>query len=862
MSIESITKDPPEAVRLGFLRRYRSILVAVVAFTIVALAIVALSRILAEVSYDDLDAAISATTWKQVILALVFTAGSFLALSIYDVEALRFAGAKLPYPLVALASFCAYAVGNIAGFGPLTGGAIRFRFYSPLGLSMETIAKIVAYVAAAFGIGLACVAGVGLLIADYELSNLIALPPLLVKVVAVIILGSIASLLAVSAIVPRPFSVFGHDISLPRPREIVVQLLATGADVVCAAAVLWILLPPGVGFPALLAIYSVAIGIGVLSHVPGGVGVFETLIVGGLGRELPLDGVISALVLYRIIYFVVPLIVSSVVLLIGETRRVTAANPSLARAVSGIVPTTFGTLTIVLGAMLVFSGVTPAPDDNLDILDQLLPLPLVEGAHFVGSITGVFFMVIGRGLVHRLDGARWMAMVLAALSIPLALLKSAAIGQAILLALLLVGLSFSQKLFNRRASLLADRLAPAWWLCISTILVLALGVLFFVYKEVPYSHDLWWEFEISATAPRSLRAALGIGIAAAAIATWLLMRPPAGHITQPSEEDIERAVAIVRRQPTSEGNLVRMGDKSLMFSDDGDAFLMFTKRGRSWIALFDPIGKDESREELVWRFAENARQHGGRAVFYQVAVDNLSTYIDVGLTAFKLGEEAVVDLAKFDLKGTKKGNLRNALNKSEREGIVFEIISTEDLPAAYAELESVSKAWLDERNAREKTFSLGAFERDYVLQQPVAVLKRDGKIYAFANLMLTEGKEQVAIDLMRFLPTAPNGTMELLFTRMLLHFKAEGYRAFSLGMAPLSGLSDNPAAPLWHMLGRAAYDHGEKFYNFHGLRAFKAKFDPDWHPRYMVVAGGLNPLLALADVTFVIGGGLKGVVSK
>lgn len=60
-------------------------------------------------------------------------------------------------------------------------------------------------------------------------------------------------------------------------------------------------------------------------------------------------------------------------------------------------------------------------------------------------------------------------------------------------------------------------------------------------------------------------------------------------------------------------------------------------------------------------------------------------------------------------------------------------------------------------------------------------------------------------------------------------------------MAPLSGLSDNPVAPLWHMLGRAAYDHGEKFYNFHGLRAFVAKFDPDWRPRYMVVAGGLNP---------------------
>lgn len=862
MTIDSDYKDTPVSERLGFVRRYRSAIVAVVALAIVTLAILALSRILAEVSYDDLVAAIEDTSWKQIGLALLFTASSFLALSIYDVEALRFAGTKLPYPLVALASFCAYSVGNIAGFGPLTGGAIRFRFYAPLGLSMEAIAKVVAYVAAAFGIGLACITGIGLIIADYELSKMVGLPPLVVKAVAVAILGSIAALLAVSALVQKPLSVFGHDITLPRPREIIVQLFATGVDVVCAAGVLWVLLPPGIDFPALLAIYAVAIGIGVLSHVPGGVGVFETLILGGLGSQLPLDGVISALVLYRVIYFVVPLIVSALVLLVGETRRLTSANPALARAVGGVVPTTLGTLTIVLGAMLVFSGVTPAPDDSLDVLDQLLPLPLVESAHFVGSVIGLFLMVIGRGLVHRLDGARLMAMVLAALSIPLALIKSAAIGEAILLAILLVGLGFSRRLFTRRASLLADRLSPNWWLSIAIILALALGILFFVYKEVPYSHDLWWQFEISATAPRSLRAALGIGLGAAAIATWLLMRPPTGRIEQPGPEDLSRAVAIVDRQATSEGNLVRMGDKTLMFSDNGDAFLMYAKQGRSWIALFDPIGEPEACVELVWRFVELSRQHGGRAVFYQVAADNLSTYIDVGLSAFKLGEEAVVDLAVFDLKGTKKGNLRNAMNKAEREGIVFEIIPVEGVPAVYDELEAVSRAWLGERNAREKTFSLGAFERDYVLQQPVAVLKKEGRIYAFANLLETASKSQVAIDLMRFLPTAPNGTMELLFTRMLLHFKAAGYKSFSLGMAPLSGLSDNPVAPLWHMLGRAAYDHGEKFYNFHGLRAFKAKFDPDWRPRYMVVAGGLNPLLALADVTFVIGGGLKGVVSK
>ena len=102
----------------------------------------------------------------------------------------------------------------------------------------------------------------------------------------------------------------------------------------------------------------------------------------------------------------------------------------------------------------------------------------------------------------------------------------------------------------------------------------------------------------------------------------------------------------------------------------------------------------------------------------------------------------------------------------------------------------------------------------------------------------------------------------VLFGRLLLHFKEEGYQWFSLGMAPLAGLSENPVAPLWHKMGRAVYDHGEALYNFHGLRAFKNKFDPIWSPRYMVVAGGLNPMLAIADATVLISGGIRGVIAK
>jgi phosphatidylglycerol lysyltransferase len=847
----------------SFWQTYRTKLLVVAALVVIVVAALALSRILADVGYEDLVDAIKTTSFRDLVLAVLFTAVSFSALSVYDRQALAFVNRKLPFHIVALTSFCAYAVGNIAGFGPLTGGTVRYRFYTPLGVTPEEVARIVGYVTFAFGIGLAFVAGLGLVTADAGLAASTGLPIVAVRIAAYSVLILIGAVILFAAFGPRQLTLFNRRLALPNATAVVVQLLATLVDLAASAAALWVLLPEGpVSYPFVLSVYSVAVGLGILSHVPGGVGVFEALVLGALGSHLPLGGVVGALLLFRVIYYVMPLVVAVVALSAVEFRRATAANAALRRAAHAAVPIVLAALTAVIGTMLVVSGVTPTPDIAIDWLEAFLPLPIVEGAHFLASVIGLFMILAARGLVHRLDGAWWIAAMLAAVSIPLALIKGAAIGEALFLVILFGSLLLTRGLFTRPASLIHDRLSAGWWLCVGTVLALALTILFFVYKEIGYSHELWWQFEFSATAPRSLRAALGVILVAAGIAVWLLIRPPAGKPQRPTDEELRTAIEIVEGQRIADANLVRMGDKSLLFSEDRKSFLMYGKRGRSWIALFDAIGGAGNRPELVWRFVELARMHGGRAVFYQVPAESLSIYADAGLYAFKLGEEARVQLDAFDLKGGRRASLRTALNRFEREGIEFEIVPAEHVPAVMDELQAVSDAWLAEHDVREKAFSLGAFDRDYVASQPVAVLRQGGRIVAFATVLTTGLKDEATVDLMRFDPSAPRGSMEVLFGKLLLHFKQEGYGWFSLGMAPLAGLSENPVAPLWHKMGRAAYDHGEAFYNFHGLRAFKTKFDPIWSPRYMAVAGGLNPMLAIADVTVLISGGIRGVISK
>jgi phosphatidylglycerol lysyltransferase len=141
-------------------------------------------------------------------------------------------------------------------------------------------------------------------------------------------------------------------------------------------------------------------------------------------------------------------------------------------------------------------------------------------------------------------------------------------------------------------------------------------------------------------------------------------------------------------------------------------------------------------------------------------------------------------------------------------------------------------------------------------------VRREGKLLAFANLWLGGGKEELSVDLMRHLPDAPHGVMDYLFLHVMLWGAQQGYQWFNLGMAPLSGLEDRALAPLWNRLGALVFHHGEHFYNFQGLRQYKAKFDPQWEPKYLAFPGGLTLPRILTNIAALISGGLKGVLTK
>jgi phosphatidylglycerol lysyltransferase len=343
---------------------------------------------------------------------------------------------------------------------------------------------------------------------------------------------------------------------------------------------------------------------------------------------------------------------------------------------------------------------------------------------------------------------------------------------------------------------------------------------------------------------------------------WNLLQPAHPEPAVANDEDLNRARKIIGQSDLTLSNAALTGDKRLLFNETGDAFVMYQVTGRSWIALGDPVGPRAKAEELVWKFRELSDRHGGRTVFYQARGDRLPQYIDLGLAALKIGEEARVPLQDFSLEGSARAELRQAHRRAARGGATFEIVPVEQVPALLPALRKISDAWLADKSTAEKRFSVGAFTESYIRQFPIALVRSEGSPSAFANLWPTGTKDELSIDLMRFGPDAPRGAMDYLFIELMLWGRTQGYRWFNLGMAPLSGLERHPLAPAWHRVGNFVFRHGEHFYNFEGLRRYKGKFDPVWEPRYLVAPGGVALPRILVDVSVLIAGGMKELFAR
>jgi phosphatidylglycerol lysyltransferase len=476
-----------------------------------------LHRWLETYSIEDIRRALGRLPASQLVAAGVVGAASYWLLTLYDVLALRHLNRSLPYRWVALTAFTSYAFSHSFGFATIVGGSIRYRLYSPLGLSMLDVAQTTLFVVTTFTIGLIIVLPIVLAVEPMALVAL-NLPAETGTALGIIGLIALVAYLAAGWWLHKPLRVWGHDIAFPRPGIALGQVVLGLCDLMLAAAVLYLCLPPspGTDYLDVLVIFGLALIAGIISHVPGGLGVFDAIVLVGLSGTMAGDDIVAGLLVFRVIYYLAPLIIAGLLFGFLEALRARARLSNLSRMVGTLVspsvPLLLAACTFVNGAWLLFSRATPESTATTGLIP--IPLPALEMGHFIGSIVGVLLILLAHALQRRLHAAWAVTLVLLAVGCLSALLTAGDWRAALMSGLIFAALLPSRDEFHRRGALLNQPFTAEWFAAVAVVLVSAFWLGLFSYKHVEFRDNLWWQFALNGDASRFLRASVAVGVVA------------------------------------------------------------------------------------------------------------------------------------------------------------------------------------------------------------------------------------------------------------------------------------------------------------------------------------------------------------
>ncbi len=299
----------------------------------------------------------------------------------------------------------------------------------------------------------------------------------------------------------------------------------------------------------------------------------------------------------------------------------------------------------------------------------------------------------------------------------------------------------------------------------------------------------------------------------------------------------ERAVAreIVQQYARTPLDLFKLWpDKSYFFSPSHRCVIAYRVADNIAIALGDPVGPEGEIEPTVREFLEMCRDSGWAAAFYQTLPDFVPLYLRLGMKKLKIGDDAMVDLLDFSLDGKSKRELRSKVRQLEDMGIHTLECEPPVPDDMIAQLKTVSDQWLRIPGRRERSFTLGQFDPDYLRSKPVlSVVDSTGTVLAFINLISVD-RAEITGDLMRRRTDVPNGIMDYLFIKLFRYARERGYARFSLGMAPMTGFQEHEEATAEERAIHGLFQQLNFLFSFRGLHHYKAKFATSWEPRYLI----------------------------
>jgi phosphatidylglycerol lysyltransferase len=521
-------------------------------------------------------------------------------------------------------------------------------------------------------------------------------------------------------------------------------------------------------------------------------------------------------------------------------------------------------LTALMGIINILSAVRPSLASRAALIEKYLPLFVTRGGHLTAALAGFALLVLAVGLWRRKRTAWLLTLVVLVVSIVSHLVTGLDYEEALLAAGVAVWLFALRPYFHVRSDLPSIRQGVR--LLIGALLfTLAYGVIGFYLLDYHFSVNfnfgaalrqtivMFTQFYDPGLQPltgfgRYFAASIYVvGAFTTAYALLMLIRPVL--VRQPATP-AERARAQKVVEMYGRTTLARMtlfNDKSYYFSTGG-SMVAYAAKGRAAVALGDPIGPPGDAAAAIDEFRAYCLKNDWLPAFYQTLPDYLEHYKTAGFNTICIGHDAVVETASFYVSGKKYKSMRAAINRLVRLGYEAKVHQPPLSDDLLAELRLVSDEWLTMVHDREKRFSLGWFNDDYIRSGAVvAIHPPAGRISAFVNVVPEYRHNEITIDLMRRRADTENGTMDFLFVSLIEWARANDYESVSLGLSPFWGVGQQPDDPVSEHTLHYIYDHLNQFYNFQGLHLFKEKFQPRWSPRYLAYPGSASlPAVVMA----------------
>lgn len=819
---------------------------------LLVLAIIEIRKFIIGLNMQLLHHEVSQISIMSLAIILLITMGAVIPMFFYDVITVKILGNNILKKQLIKHSLIVNSFSNLIGFGGLIGAVLRTYFYQTKELEKGKLLKVIATVSLFFLTGISLLSWIVIL--GYRHI------PLLVNTkwlyVAIIVVGLyLPAFIVFSFIKSRKSS--SSSITLKIKLQLTFVSFLEWTAIFLALWLLAIILKIHIQFIDLFPIFVVAACAGIVSMIPGGIGSFDLVFIWGtqyLGIQD--EKVILLLALYRIGYFFIPFIIGALLFLKEYWDKWNKSWGNLPnifiQRMSHLVLTV---LVFVSGLILLLSAALPGIIERLKVVEEILSLPIMNLSYQLSVSTGFVLLGLSRGIQYKVKRVYHLTIVVLSFAALFSLFKGFDYEEAIFLIAVALILRVSKGRFYRESYVLTwgKMTFDIMLILIITFMYLLIGYLNLPSstinipaKLIPYVitdyHDLFYS------------ALIGLVIALFIFTIGYFIKKSQKWKMEFSNDQEEKIYEHINKYHGHVlTHLIFLHDKYVFWNQKNNVLFSFQKYADKIVILGDPIGEKSEFSSAIEELLYISDLHGYTPVFYQVSNHMLPLLHENGFDFFKLGEEAFVDLDDFSFSGKKMKGFRTVKNKFERENYIFEVIKPPFSNQLLNELKEISDKWLNGR--KEKGFSLGFFDEEYLNKSSIAILKENGEhVIAFTSLMPAyDNDEIISIDLMRFQPGSPSGTMDFIFLSLFEWAKGRGFKQFNIGMAPLSNVGISKFSFFSEKVAAQIYLHGHFFYHFQGLRKFKEKYGVSWIPKYLAYRKKSSLPITMTQVTLLIG---------